>query len=48
MEAYGFDPFAISRAGYTRFETLRHLFHCAEQSARYHLSSACDKAEQMS
>ena len=51
MEAYAFDPFAICRAGYTRFEgtmkrhskythfdTLRHLFAHAEQSARYHLS----------
>ncbi len=52
VDAYGFDPFAISRAGYkcferkmkhrskyTRFETLRHLFACAEQSARYHVST---------
>lgn len=48
MDAYAFDPFAICRAGYKRFErkmkrrskythfdTLRHLFRCAEQSARH-------------
>ena len=28
------------RSKYTHFDTLRHLFHCAEQSARYHLTSA--------
>lgn len=52
MQAYAFDPFAILRAGYTRFErkmkhrskytrfeTLEHLFRCAEQSARYHVST---------
>lgn len=53
MDAYSYDPFAICRAGYTRFEksikrrskythfdTLRHLFGCAEQSARYGLPPA--------
>lgn len=48
MEAYRFNPFAICRAGYkrferkmkrrskyTHFETLRHLFDCAELSSRY-------------
>lgn len=53
MHAYAFDPFAILRAGYTRFErkmkrhskytrfeTLAHLFSCAEQSARYHTTGS--------
>jgi hypothetical protein len=46
MEAYAFNPYAICRAGYTRFkktmkrrvnarfQTLEHLFACAEQAVR--------------
>lgn len=48
MEAYAFNPYHIVRAGYTRFkktmkrrvnarfQTLEHLFACAEQAVRYH------------
>jgi transposase len=47
MEAYAFNPYHIVRAGYTRFkktmkrrvnarfQTLEHLFACAEASIRY-------------
>lgn len=51
MDAYAFNPFAIARAGYkrferkmkrrskyTHFETLGHLYACAEQSTRYYFS----------
>jgi transposase len=52
MDAYAFDPYHITKAGYTRFKntikrrvnarfsTLEHLFERAEESARYHKTEA--------
>ena len=52
MEAYAFNPYHITRAGYNRFKntmrrrvsahttTLEHLFAWAEESARYHKTEA--------
>ena len=53
FDAYRFDPYAICRAGHTRFkrkmkrrvrfcrfQTLEHLFACAEESVRHRKSRA--------